>query len=193
MSPVGVRRFTEAPRHALAAGAGGVRDLWVEPDACPGSQWQLQLVELRGPHGRIQLPEETNQLVVGISGAQVIVQADGTRPAPLRRDQALLTRASFVDFHRPGIRGIGLSRVLVLSSDASLPAATFEATSAEGFLRVSQSTLALIVLRGGVKVGAVAAGRESAIIVNANAPMSAVATSAQVLSFGRSSPRPDGT
>lgn len=193
MSPVGVRRFTEAPRHALAAGAGGVRDLWVEPDGGPGSPWQLQLVELRGPHGRIQLPEETNQLVIGISGAQVIVQADNTRPAPLRRDQALFTHASFVDFHRPGIRGIGLSRVLVLSSTASSPAATFEATSVDGFLKVSPSTLALIVLRGGVKVGTVAAGRESAIIVHADAPLSAVATSAQVLSFDRPPLRADGT
>ncbi len=187
MRPVSVRRFTEAPRHALAVGAGGVRDLWVGTDDASGSPWQLQLVELRGPHGRIQLPEGMNQLVVGVSGAQVIVQADSTRPAPLRRDQALLTRASFVDFHRPGIRGIGLSRVLVLSSAASVPAATFEATAVDGPLQVASTTLALVVMRGGVKVGAVAAGRESAIIVGGDAPLNVVATSAQVLSFARPS------
>ncbi|WP_341976933.1 hypothetical protein LTA6_001430 [Microbacterium sp. LTA6] len=187
MSSAGVQRFAESPRHALAAGAGGVRDLWVERDDVRGLQWQLQLVELRGPHGLIQLPEDTDQLIVGISGAQVNVQADNTRPAPLRRDQALLSHASFVDFHRPGIRGIGLSRVLVLSSAASLADATFDATAADGDFRVSPSTLALVVLRGGVKVGSVAAGRESAIIFDSAEPLSAVATSAQVLRFARPS------
>ena len=188
MSSPAVRRFVESPRQSLAAGTGGVRDLWVEQDHALGLQWQLQLIELRGPHGRIQLPDATDQLVVGISGAQVIVQTDGARSAPLRRDQALLTHGSFVDFHRPGIRGIGLSRVLVLSSNASLPAASFEAGAVDGPLRMSPDALALVVLRGTVKIGGVVAGRESAVILRSAEAAEAVATSAQVLRFSRSTP-----
>lgn len=181
----GIRRFAQVPRQSLARGAGGLRDLWVEQDRALRLQWQLQLVELRGPQGRIQLPDDTVHLIVGISGAQVEVQAADARPTPLRRDQALVAHGSSVEFSRPGIRGIGLSRLIVLSSAASLPPARFAVTASHGALPLSRDILALVVLKGSVTIGESTVSRDSAFILGSEDPGAALAASAQVLTISR--------
>jgi len=142
--------------------------------------WQLKMLELRGPTATLHAPAHTHQLVVGMSGPQVLA-GPVKRQLPLRRDQAMLVRSSTAMFRRPRLRMAGASRVLVLTFVSEGPDPTFSFDTLSGAASLPADTRAVIVLEGALDLAGESVPSESALIMAAGAPRSVVGGSARLV------------
>lgn len=153
------------PRQPLADGDGATRDIWTVSTPGLDLVWQLKLLELRGHAARLRSPAQTHQLVVGLSGPQVLA-GPTDRQLPLRRDRAMLVRSPVAQFRRSRLRTVGASRVLVVSvaAEAREPRIVFDTLA--GLSMLPRGTGALIVLDGRAVVDGESAPPDSAVIVD---------------------------
>ncbi|QYF74482.1 hypothetical protein [Cryobacterium sp. PAMC25264] len=178
--PHQIVHFGRLPRLPLEEGEGGTREIWTA--SVPGLDfiWQLKLVELRGPTATLHAPSHMHQLVVGMSGPQVLA-GPVNRQLPLRRDQAMLVRSPTTVFRRPRLRMAGASRVLVLTFVSDGPDPTFSFDTFSGVATLPPDTRAVIVLEGALDLAGEAVPSESALILAARAPRPLVVGNARVV------------
>jgi hypothetical protein len=162
--------FGRLPRQPLQHGEGGTREIWTA--SMPGLDllWQLKLLELRGHTATLHAPADTHQLVVGMSGPQVLA-GPVKRQLPLRRDQAMLVRSPTAQFRRPRLRMAGASRVLILTFVGGGLDPAFSFDTLTGPATLTADTRAVIVLEGTLELADAAVPPESALILDGAAPV----------------------
>ncbi|MEV7693345.1 hypothetical protein AB0N73_08435 [Microbacterium sp. NPDC089189] len=142
--------FRDFAPHALAEGRGLTRELASENGEGLTLQWALHLLEVRSREARIRQPAGTAQLVVGLSGPQVLV-GDGDARVPLRPEVVVSERTATLDLSRPGPRGgMPPSTLLTLSYDSSRATPSIHFAHVTGHLHLRPDVRVVVVMRGSI-------------------------------------------
>lgn len=169
----------DLPRRGLVAGGGHVREICGSWGTRNQLEWLLQVVELRGPVGVMNLAPDATHVIAGIGGPQVEV---GAGPATgLRKDRVLPYAGSHVEFHRPTLRAAELSRIVVLSSARSAPSPMLVFADLHGSASLPDDVRAVVVRSGIVRVDGSIAHAMDALVLPPSTEHTAEAIDARVL------------
>ncbi|MGN8026827.1 hypothetical protein [Microbacterium sp. 22242] len=182
----GLVHLRDLPRRSLAAGGGHVREICGSRGARNQLEWQLQVVELRGPVGVLALAPDSAHLIAGTSGPQVEVGPGASAGAPLvglRKERVLPFSGAVVEFRRPRLRAAELSRIVVLSFVA--PRATPQLVFADlhGTSVLPDGVQAIVVRSGTVVAAGETATALDAIVLAPGGERTVQAEDARVLLF----------